>query len=127
MKVILAIITGLLWVGCTTNHQHDGLYVANREVTGITKAWILEGNALTIYSMGITDIKRCKQYPDRIEVEDEETFPIDAAGDIIILSDSVKNVNYRMVKFSSRTNYNVGELDKIVSDAYEQERRNRSK
>jgi hypothetical protein len=127
MKVIITMLTCLLWVGCATNHQHDGLYLANREVTGLTKAWILEGNALTFYSMGITDIKRCKQYSDRIEVEDGDTFPIDAAGDIVILSDSTKNVNYRMVKFSDRTNYKVGELDKIVSDAYEQERRNRSK
>jgi hypothetical protein len=91
-------------VGCSANHQYDGLYIANKEITGVTKVWILEGNELTIYSMGVVNVQRCKQYSDRIEIKAGNAYTVDDKGDIIIASDSVGNVDYRMVKYSDRTN-----------------------
>jgi hypothetical protein len=126
MKNKLFFAAFIFLIGCTTNHQHDGLYIANREVMGITKAWILEGDVLTVYSMGAAKALRCKQFDDRIEIKGGETFVFNSDGDLVSSTDDDKAKNYRMVKVSERTKYNVGELDKIVNDAYENERKNRT-
>lgn len=125
MKKNTFIIILFLLSSCSANHQYDGLYLANTEIRGVTKAWILDGDELTIYSAGVVSVKRCVQYPDRLEVEDDNTYAIDQNGEIIIARDSSKNLNYRMLKFSDRTKYTFGELDKLVADAYENERRKR--
>lgn len=120
-KLLFAVVIFLS--ACTTNHKHDGLYLANKAVTGITKAWILEGDVLTVYSMGASEALRCKQFDDRIEISGGEVFIFNSDGDLVSSTDSVKSQNYRMVKMSERTKYNIGELDKIVNDAYENERK----
>lgn len=91
---------------------------------GITKAWILEGDVVTVYSMGTTDVIRCKQFNDRIEIGDE-VYVFNNDGDLVSEKGDKKAKGYRMVKMSERTRYNFGELDKIVSEAYERERKNR--
>ena len=116
-KLFFAVVIFL--TACSTNHQHDGLYLANKAVTGITKAWILEGDVLTVYSMGASEVLRCKQYDDRIEISGGEVFIFNSDGDLVSSADSVKAKNYRMIKISERTKFNIGELDKIVNDAYE--------
>ena len=125
MKNVL-IFSVVIFLGCTANHQHDGLYIANREVMGITKAWILEGDALTVYSMGTTEVLRCKQFDDRIEISGSEVYNFGSNGDLVPDKDEEKAKDYRMIKMSERTKYNFGELDKIVNEAYERERKNRS-
>jgi len=122
-KLFVAVVT--LLTACT-NHQHDGLYLANREVMGITKAWILEGDVLTVYSMGASEALRCKQFDDRIEIQGGEVFDFNNDGDLVSSTDPDIAKKYRMIKISERTKYNVGELDKIVNDAYEKERKSRS-
>ena len=113
----------IFFAGCTPNHQHDGLYLANKAVTGITKAWILEGDVLTVYSMGAAEVLRCKQFDDRIEISGGEVFVFNSDGELVSSADSDKAKNYRMIKVSERTKFNIGELDKIVNDAYEKERK----
>ena len=125
MKNKLFFVVAIFLIGCTANHQHDGLYVANRAVMGITKAWIIEGDVLTVYSMGAAEVLRCKQFNDRIEIKEGEVFIFNKDGDLVSSSETDRAKDYRMVKMSARTKYNVGELDKIVNDAYENERKNR--
>jgi hypothetical protein len=110
--------------GCAANHEHDGLYIANREVTGITKAWILEGNVLTVYSMGTTEVLRCKQFNDRIEIGDGEVYSFNGDGDLVSAKEAERKNDYRMIKKSERTKL-TSELDKL-NEAYEQERKKRS-
>ena len=125
MKNKLLFATLIFVVGCTTNHQHDGLYIANREVMGITKAWILEGDVLTVYSMGTTDVLHCKQFEDRIEIQGGEVFTFNSEGNLVSAKSEDRAKDYKMIKTSERTKYNFGELDKLVNDAYENERKNR--
>lgn len=120
-KLFFAVVIFL--AGCTTNHQHDGLYIANRTLMGITKAWILEGDVMTVYSMGASEVFRIKQFDDRIEIKGGEVFIFNSDGNLVSSTDAGKAKNYRMIKISDRTKYNVGELDKIVNDAYEKERK----
>jgi len=126
MKNKLLFSAVIFLAGCTANHEHDGLYIASREVTGITKAWILEGNVLTVYSMGTTEVLRCKQLNDGIELGDGEVYSFNSDGDLVSAKEEHKKNDYRMIKTSDRTKFNFGELDKIVNEAYEQERKNRS-
>lgn len=123
-KLLFAVV--ILMSGCTTNHQHDGLYIANKKVTGITKAWILEGDELTIYSMGAMEATRCDQFEDRIEIQGGEIFYFNSKGEIVISAGSGARTGYSMMKISDRTKYSFGELDKLLDESYETERRNRS-
>ena len=125
MRYALLFLIVIFHAGCATNHEHDGLYIANRAVTGITKAWILEGNALTVYSMGTTEVVRCKQFGDRIEISGGEVYNFNDDGDLVSANGDEKTQGYRMIKMSERTKYNFGELDKIVNEAYERERKQR--
>lgn len=124
MKVKISLLA-LLLASCGANHSHDGLYIANRAVTGVTKAWIIQGDALTIYSMGVIDVTPCEQYADRVQVKGGDVYRFDVEGNVIIDYDTTRNADLRMMKVSDRTNYNIGELDKLVSDAYQNERKRR--
>jgi hypothetical protein len=114
MKILLIALVVL--AGCKANHQHDGLYIADQQITGVTQAWILEGDKMTIYSMGAIKALRCKQYADRIETEKDETYYLNTGGGSIVVP-MVGGKQVNMKKVSNRTTYNIGELDKLVEDA----------
>jgi hypothetical protein len=123
-KFLFAIL--VLLTGCTPNHQHDGLYMANKRVTGVTKVWILEGDALTVYAVGETKVFKCDQYADRIEVKGGEIYYLDGKDDILISKGPNKSTDYRMVRVSDKTKYSFAELDRLVDEAYDKERKSRS-
>jgi hypothetical protein len=123
-KLLLTIVILILISGCTS-HDHDGLYIANLRVTGVTQAWILEGDYLTIYSAGITKVMECDQYSDRLEVEGDEVFYFSDKGDILMPEGKEKGMDYRMIRISEKTKYSQAELDKLIDIAYEEERKKR--
>ncbi|MBA4057313.1 MAG: hypothetical protein C0490_21545 [Marivirga sp.] len=123
-NVLLLIIIVILIGGCTS-HQHDGLYIANMRTTGITQAWILEGDYLTIYSAGMTKVMECNQYNDRLKVEGDEVFYFDDKGDILMPDGKEKGIDYRMTRISDKTKYSQADLDKLIDEAYEKERKTR--
>lgn len=123
-KLLLTIVILILINGCTS-HDHDGLYIANLRVTGVTQAWILEGDYLTIYSAGITKVMECDQYSDRLEVEGDEVFYFSDKGDILMPDGKEKGMDYRMIRISEKTEYSQAELDKLIDIAYEEERKKR--
>ena len=123
-KISLTIVILILICGCTS-HDHDGLYIANLRVTGVTQAWIVEGNYLTIYAAGMTKVVECDQYKDRLKLDGDEVFYFSENGDILMPEGKEKGLDYRMVRISERTKYNQAELDKLVDTAYEEERKKR--
>jgi hypothetical protein len=123
-KLLLTIVILILLYGCTS-HDHDGLYIANLRVTGVTQAWILEGDYLTIYSAGITKVMECDQYSDRLKVEGDEVFYFSDKGDILMPEGKEKGMDYRMIRISEKTKYSQSELDKLIDIAYEEERKKR--
>jgi len=102
--------------GCKANHEHDGLYIADQQITGVTHAWILEGDKMTIYSMGTFRAVDCKQYADRIETDKNETYYFNSGGSSIVVP-KVGGKQVNMKKVSNRTTFNIGELDKLVENA----------
>ena len=112
----------ILLSGCSS-HQHDGLYIANIRVTGITQAWILEGNYLTIYSAGMSKVMECDQYNDRVKVQGGEVFYFNEKGDILMPEGKEKGIDYRMIRMSDKTNYTQADLDQLIDEAYEKERK----
>jgi hypothetical protein len=116
---IIAPFVLLVLVSCT-NNGHDGLYLANQSVAGVFNVWILKGNELTIYAIGNVDVKRCRQYSDRLSV-DGKSFPFNDQGDILIVHDVAKKRDYRMKRISDRTDHSFSELNTLVEEAYDNE------
>ena len=113
---IQVILIVFLLAGCSGNHQHDGLYIADKKFMGVTRAWIVEGNGVTIYIMGTVDAVRCKQYNDRIEVSNK-TYYFNPAGGIVVPGVTPNATGYTMNKVSTKTKYSFDELDKLIEDA----------
>lgn len=124
MKQLMVWLTVLVLMGACTRHERDGLYIANIRFTGVTKTWIVEGNTLTLYSLGLTKVVKCRQYSDRIEIGDE-IYYFDDKGDIVMPEGKVAGMDYRLVRISGNTKYTFAELDKLVDEAYENEKKAR--
>lgn len=124
MKQKISITILILLTGCTSR-QHDGLYIANIRITGVTQAWILEGDNLTIYSAGMTKVIECDQYKDRLKVEGEKVFYFNDKGDILMPEGKDKGLDFRMIKISDKTKHSAADLDKFIDEAYEKERKTR--
>jgi|GEM_PF-3191955 len=107
----------LLWLSsCEENHQHDGVYISEEPYLGVMKTWVVEGNSLTFYMMGITKVKHCKQYEDRIESEDV-VYSIDSAGNLWIPGKDGKPTKEKLVKRSNSPKHTTAELDKMIDEA----------
>ena len=111
---------GATMVGCTSEHAHDGLYVANISTSGMVNAWILKGDELTTYSLGVINVKSCRQTGDALVVG-RDTFRFNQQGDIVIRYDSTRSVDYRMRRVSDQTEYTISELNKLVDEVYDSE------
>lgn len=117
MKYSIALFIILFLLGCKENHQHDGIYIAERPFTGVMKTWIVEGNAITYYLMGLATVTKCKQYADRIETEDNKTYRIDADGNLIIPGTPGISKDEKLVKRSARTDLKPAEIEKMIDEA----------
>lgn len=117
MKHRMTLFVVLLMFGCKENHQHDGIYIAERPFTGVMKAWIVEGNAITYYLMGLVTVTKCRQYADRIETADNKVYRMDADGNLIIPGNPGITKDEKLVKRSSRTDLKPAEIEKMIDEA----------
>ena len=110
-KLLLLLLISI--AGCAANHEHDGLYIANKTTTGVIKVWILDGNNMMIYSMGAQQTIPCKQFNDRIEVKGDASYSFENDSTISISKDSGTD-GLKMLRISRNTKFNFGELDKLI-------------
>ena len=108
--MLLLIVMG----GCAANHTHDGLYIADKTVTGVIKVWILDGNEVTIYSMGAQHAVGCKQYDDRIEIKGEGVYRFENDSTILVAGNSRPDAGYKMIRTSKNTQFKIADLDKLI-------------
>ena len=114
--IYLSILLALLLPGCKSSHEHDGLYIANEQITGVTRAWIIEGEVLTVYTAGVAEVKEIEQKRDYIVVDDDKTYYFNSQGGIIVPV-NVQGKEIVMSKYSAKTKYNYCELEKIIDAA----------
>jgi hypothetical protein len=107
----------VLLAGCKVNHQHDGVYIAERPMLGVMKTWIVEGNEITYYLMGEVKVAKCKQYEDRIELSDDIVYRIDDAGNLIVPGISGKTGDEKLIKRSPKTKFSFAQLEKMIDEA----------
>jgi hypothetical protein len=106
----------LLLAGCEENHQHDGVYISEQPILGIMKTWIVEGNSITFYLMGVARVEKCRQYEDRIESNDL-VFRFDDAGSLIVPDKNGNGSGEKLIKRSANTKFTPAELEKMVDEA----------
>lgn len=117
MKFRFLFILSILFTACEVNHQHDGVYIAEKPIMGVMKAWIVEGNEITYYLMGEVKAAKCKQYADRIEVSHDIVYKIDAAGDLIIPGKEGLTGDEKLIKRSSKTKLSHADLERMIDEA----------
>lgn len=115
---LLAIL--LLLNGCKENHQHDGVYIAERPVLGVMRTFIVEGNMITYYLMGEVKAVKCKQYEDRIETSDDIVYTIDASGNLIIPGKEGKSGDEKLIKRTTKTKVTPSDLEQMIDEAMPQ-------
>jgi hypothetical protein len=121
VNTIVILILGAMLVACGENHERDGLYMANKQIAGIKNVWILNGNEVTVYSMGVIKVGRCKQHGEKIVMEDGREFPFNEKGDVIITKGTGPDDEYSMTKISSKTDYSPEQIEKLIDEALEKE------
>lgn len=117
IKLSIIIPIGLFILGCQQNH--NGLYVANKSLMGITPAWEIDGEKLTVFTLGMTEKFGCKQFPNKIELSDGKVLFFNNSGELII-NDSIANPysilgNYKMIKISNKTNQSPEDIKKAIT------------
>ena len=117
MKFRALFLLLIILSGCEVNHQHDGVYIAEQPMMGVTRTWIIEGNAITYYLMGEVKVAKCKQFEDRIETADDLVYQFDEAGNLIVPGKEGKTGSERLIKRSSKTKFTPAELEKMIDDA----------
>ncbi|MGC3947325.1 MAG: hypothetical protein QM762_22885 [Chryseolinea sp.] len=117
MKYLPFFLIFFLLAGCKVNHQHDGVYIAEKPNLGVMKAWIVEGNEITYYLMGEVKVARCKQYEDRIEVADDIVYRIDKDGNLVLPGKSGKTGDEKLIKRSSKTKFTHADLERMIDEA----------
>lgn len=65
----------------------------------------------------------CDQYNDRVKVQGGEVFYFNEKGDILMPEGKEKGIDYRMIRMSDKTNYTQADLDQLIDEAYEKERK----
>jgi hypothetical protein len=100
---------------CKESHEHDGVYISQEPIMGVTKAWIVEGNAITSYLMGEVKVARCKQYDDHLE-SDDITYPFDEAGNLIIPGKKGRTADEKLIKRSAKTKVTAVEIEKLIDE-----------
>jgi hypothetical protein len=98
------------------NHEHDGLYVTNNKILGFANAMIINGNELKNFSTTGFSKVSCKQFEDRIEIENGNVFYLDDNGDLVIAANSI--MKFSMVKVSNKTNYDAKDVMVLLDTAY---------
>lgn len=116
MKYRFLILVALLLAGCQENHQHDGVYISEQPIMGVMKTWIVEGNALTSYLMGVVKVSKCKQYEDRIEFDDV-VCRFDESGNLLVPNAEGKITGEKLIKRSTNTKVTPLQLDRMIDEA----------
>lgn len=117
MKLRSLLFAFVLVSACKENHQHDGVYIAEQPYAGIMKTWIIEGNSLTSYTMGVVKITRCRQYEDRIETANDQVYRVDGAGNVIIPGTEGRTKDEKLIRRSSNTRFTPAELERMIDEA----------
>ena len=112
-KGLLFLVLSFTILACATKSDYDGLYIADKQIMGVTRAWLLKGDVLTIYAAGDVEAVRCEQLDGAIELESKEKYSLDPNGGIVV---PTGNVNLTMRKISKQLEFRPGELEKIIED-----------
>lgn len=116
MKYRLLLLSVLFLAGCQENHQHDGVYISEQPIMGVMKTWIVEGNALTSYMMGVVKVSKCKQYEDRIEF-DKAVYRFDESGNLLVPNADGKVTGEKLIKRSTNTKVTTVQLERMIDEA----------
>ena len=104
-------------IGCQ-NHKHDGLWLKNYKRTFTSGyAWVIDGEKKYIYSgEGNSEVKKIEQFDNRIELPGGEIYFLNNSGEFIV---NPGLLEYKMIKYSDRTDYSRSEIKDIIEKAYE--------